>query len=102
MSDMYGPRKVIFHKTGVISICGNKGRSPMGIYKMSQFGIEVYMVDNPCLIPGRQLISIGHANTKLEAKQMIFKACKENSNHLMNKDEYMDGQGKIFVKKAEE
>jgi hypothetical protein len=33
---------------------------------------------------------------------MIFNACKENPDHLMNKDEYMDGQGKIFVKKAEE
>ena len=109
MSNMYGPRRIMFHnkgrKAGIISICGTSeggtGGSwcPMGRYTMDATGrIEVYMVDDPFLSHDRKLTLVGYADTKLDAKRMIFKACKNNPNHIfINSDEYVDDKGKVKV-----
>ena len=100
MSDMYGPRRIMFHKKGwtkgVIAICGGGSWHPMGRYTVDCSGrIELSMVDSPFKGPNQQLSSIGCANTKLEAKRMILKACQDNPEHLMDQDEYVDDKGKI-------
>ena len=106
MSNMYGPRRIMFHnkgiKKGVIAICGthkdSKGGNwhPMGRYMVDCFGrIELYMVDNPFKARDQHLSFIGCANTKLEARKMILKACQNNPEHIMNQDEYVDDKGKI-------
>ena len=104
MSNMYGPRRIVFHKTGVIAICGkHQGRGgswhPMGRYATDAFGrTELYMVDSPFRVHGRRLDFIGLANNRIEAKAMILKACQNNPEHCMDKDEYVDGKGKVMVK----
>ncbi len=102
MSNMYGPRKIMFNRRGVIAICGkhedSKGGSwhPMGRHTTDALGrIEVYMVDNPFLSRGQRLEFIGCANSRLEAKRMILKACQNNPEHLMRQDEYVDDKGKV-------
>ena len=106
MSNMYGPRRIVFHnkgwKKGIIAICGTHKDSiggswhPMGRYTVDCSGrIELSMVDSPFKGPNAQLASIGCANTRLEAKRMILKACQDNPEHLMDQDEYVDDKGKI-------
>jgi len=110
MSSMYGPRRITFSKKGIIAICGthkdSKGGTwwPLGRYVTDTSGrTEVYMVgpsgSYPCANgPHDQHLSfIGHANTRLEAKKMILKACQDSRTYY-RKDEYVDDEGKIQIK----
>ena len=108
MSNMYGPRRIVFHNTGIIAICGtHEGATggswcAMGRYVTDSNGrTEVYMVDDPFKSRDHQLILIGCADTRLEAKRMIFKACKDNPGHIfIYKDEYVDDKGKVYKGRA--
>jgi len=101
MSNMYGPRRIVFDRRGRIAICGkhdgSRGGSwhPMGRYTVDAVGrTEVYMVDNP-FQAGPHLDFIGIAHNRTEAKRMILKACQNNPEHCMGGDEYVDEQGKV-------